>query len=285
MASTGSRRSTAPSAPSRAMLRVRNTWSTIEASDAGFISSSSSRMTSKRERSGEGNPSWSLSDRRGSIRRLPFGLQVPNTLTLVCSVVIIPALATEHVCCSMTSWRAALSAALRPSISSMQHTPPLARTSAPASSVHCPFSLTAAAVRPAADVDEPLVMMVLGSTLATNLCICDLPVPGSPTNSRCIWDRVPESICLALLTTTFRFLSCVTGSYDVVSTCVPPPECAAPLDLASYTLSVSSSGARPWTLPSVPPRSISSTDSLIPNIPDSMGHRELTMASRADISS
>ena len=88
------------------------------------------------------------------------------------------------------------------------------------------------------------------------------------------------------------FLSCVTGSYDVstwvlVSPAVPlaSPVWAPPLDSVSYILCVWPPDALRWTLPSVPPSSISSTDSLMPNIPESIGHREFTMASRAVISS
>jgi hypothetical protein len=68
-----------------------------------------------------------------------------------------------------------LSASLIPSNSSMQHTPPSASTSAPASRVHEPPSLTAAAVRPAALEERPEVTTACGESFATYCKIWLLP--------------------------------------------------------------------------------------------------------------
>ena len=70
---------------------------------------------------------------------------------------------------------ACLSASRMPSNSSMQHSPPSASTSAPASSVHCDPSWTAAAVRPAADDARPVVVTALVLTLDANFMNWDLP--------------------------------------------------------------------------------------------------------------
>ena len=69
------------------------------------------------------------------------------------------------------------------SISSIQAIPPEARTKVPASRLHLPSpnsSLTAAAVRPAAEVDFPVAIIPLGAILAAERSSCDLARPGSP---------------------------------------------------------------------------------------------------------
>lgn len=55
---------------------------------------------------------------------------------LAFNLVVIPALAIDIVYCSIASCIATLSSALILSNSSIQHTPPLAKTSAPASKVN-----------------------------------------------------------------------------------------------------------------------------------------------------
>ena len=75
------------------------------------------------------------------------------------SVVMMPALAMDTVCCSMTSCRMERVASDILSNSSMQHTPPSLRTSAPLSSTSCRVSgsLVTYAVRPTADEPFPEV--------------------------------------------------------------------------------------------------------------------------------
>lgn len=117
--------------------------------------------------------------------------------------------------------------------SSIQQTPPSASTSAPASRCHCPESLitekyyvsvwfhyftkfksqiafysltlrrkritlTAVTVNPALVVPIPVVRTERGLNLQMYLRICDLPAPGSPTNSKCDSPRafVPDSSTL-----------------------------------------------------------------------------------------
>lgn len=46
------------------------------------------------------------------------------------------------------------------------------------------FTLKAATVRPALDDPIPVVNIDLGHTFQANLSNWDLPVPGSPTNSK-----------------------------------------------------------------------------------------------------
>ena len=61
--------------------------------------------------------------------------------------------------------------------------PPEASTKVPASRLHLPSpnsSLTAAAVKPAADVDLPVAITPLGAILDADLNNCDLARPGSP---------------------------------------------------------------------------------------------------------
>jgi hypothetical protein len=74
-------------------------------------------------------------------------------------MVVIPAFAIEMVYCSMASWIATQSWGLILSNSSMQTTPPSARTNAPPSRWNCLVlgSWIMAAVRPAADEPLPLV--------------------------------------------------------------------------------------------------------------------------------
>lgn len=78
---------------------------------------------------------------------------------LALRMVVIPALAIEIVYYSMASWIAILSWDLILSNSSMQTTPPSAKTKAPPSKLNCLVlgSLMIAAVNPAAEEPLPLV--------------------------------------------------------------------------------------------------------------------------------
>jgi len=70
---------------------------------------------------------------------LPYrGLAAARTDVLAFRVVVIPALAIETVCYSITSWIEVLSDSFILSNSSIQHTPLSARTKAPASRVISP---------------------------------------------------------------------------------------------------------------------------------------------------
>ena len=61
--------------------------------------------------------------------------------------------------------------------SSIQHSPPSAKTKAPASNCHSPESLTAATVSPALVEPMPVVRTERGMILAAYLRNCDFPVP------------------------------------------------------------------------------------------------------------
>lgn len=61
----------------------------------------------------------------------PTGLAAAKIEVLALSVVMIPALAIDTVCCSITSWRTLRVASDILSNSSIQHTPPSLNTSAP----------------------------------------------------------------------------------------------------------------------------------------------------------
>ena len=75
------------------------------------------------------------------------------------SVVVMPALAIETVCCSITSWIAVRSASSILSNSSMQQIPLSASTSAPPSRTSSPVALSriTAAVSPTPDEPLPVV--------------------------------------------------------------------------------------------------------------------------------
>lgn len=147
-------------------------------SQASSGSSSMTRTTSKRLNSGGGSDVFT---ERSALRSyLPRGFVTAMTVARALSLQTRPALATLSVCCSMASWIAARSRGLIALNSSMQQTPRSARTSAPASSVHSPPSLTAEHVSPADVVPQPVVTTQRGATLAAKRRNCDLPVPGSP---------------------------------------------------------------------------------------------------------
>jgi hypothetical protein len=88
-----------------------------------------------------------------------MGLADARMLVLALSVVMMPALATDTVCCSITSWSTDRVESFILSNSSMQHTPPSDTTSAPDSSTSCRVSGSRVtyAVRPTAEEPLPLV--------------------------------------------------------------------------------------------------------------------------------
>jgi len=52
------------------------------------------------------------------------------------------------------------------------------------------YTLNAATVSPALDDPTPVVNIDLGHIFQANLSNCDLPVPGSPTNNKCVSPRI-----------------------------------------------------------------------------------------------
>ena len=128
----------------------------------------SAKMRSKREMSAGGR---SICEDRvsASWSNLPcLGLAAASMEHLHWRVAVIPALATEIFCDSMASWSEDLSCSDILSSSSMHARPLSARTRAPASRVYPSppkSSLTAAAVRPAADADLPDAKIPLGARL------------------------------------------------------------------------------------------------------------------------
>mmetsp|Transcript_12685 Transcript_12685/g.38358 ORF Transcript_12685/g.38358 Transcript_12685/m.38358 type:complete len:242 (+) Transcript_12685:600-1325(+) len=141
--------------------------------------------TSKRERRGEGRPVLTEIERSWSYP-LPFGLHAAKTEHFVRSLQTRPAFATDSVCCSIASWIAPRSCSRIESNSSIAHTPPSASTSAPASSIHSPpGSRIAVQVSPADVAPMPVVRTERGERRAAWRSSADLPVPASPTSSRC----------------------------------------------------------------------------------------------------
>ncbi|KAH3665076.1 hypothetical protein OGATHE_003891 [Ogataea polymorpha] len=111
---------------------------------------------SKRDRSGGGRSMFFVTGRFG-LYLDSIGLAEARMEVLALSVVIIPALAIEIVCCSITSCNTDRVDSDILSNSSMQHTPPSERTSAPLSRTSClvSMSLVTYAVRPTADEPFP----------------------------------------------------------------------------------------------------------------------------------
>mmetsp|Transcript_70435 Transcript_70435/g.178529 ORF Transcript_70435/g.178529 Transcript_70435/m.178529 type:complete len:205 (-) Transcript_70435:22-636(-) len=118
---------------------------------------------SKRLRSGGGNPELTTKEAPGSYEaprpcaEPPLQFWAATTLHRERSRHTSPALATETVCCSIASCTAALSWLRIVENSSMQHTPPSASTSAPASRTKSGPSRMAAHVKPALVQPSPLV--------------------------------------------------------------------------------------------------------------------------------
>mmetsp|Transcript_119672 Transcript_119672/g.345932 ORF Transcript_119672/g.345932 Transcript_119672/m.345932 type:complete len:207 (+) Transcript_119672:54-674(+) len=144
---------------------------------------------SKRLSSGGGKPEFTTSEALRSYeapRRLDRSpLQFWAAMTLHCERrrQTKPALATETVCCSMASCTAARSWLRIVENSSMQQTPPSARTRAPASNTKSGPSRTAAQVSPAFVQPKPLVRTLRPTSSCAACSSWDLPVPGSPKRS------------------------------------------------------------------------------------------------------
>ena len=91
--------------------------------------------------------------------RDPTGFADAKTDVRALSTAMIPALAMDTVCCSITSWSVDRAPSDILSNSSMQHTPRSDNTNAPDSSTmsRVSGSLVTYAVRPTADEPRPLV--------------------------------------------------------------------------------------------------------------------------------
>ena len=104
----------------------------------------------------------------------PAGFITATTVARAFSLQMIPALATEMVCCSIASWIDVLSSLDMHPNSSIQQTPRSASASAPASRENSfPFdpaddSRTAAQVNPARDDPVPVVSTDRGDSAAAN---------------------------------------------------------------------------------------------------------------------
>lgn len=111
-----------------------------------------------------------------------MGFAAAKTEHFAFNLVVIPALATDIVYYSIASCITTRSSGRILSNSSIQQTPPLAITSAPASSVNYPLdpSRVILAVKPAALLPLPLVYTDISLALSMNLRSCDLAVLGSP---------------------------------------------------------------------------------------------------------
>eukprot|EP01139_Manchomonas_bermudensis_P009913 Amastigsp_a339685_11.p3 type:complete len:141 gc:universal Amastigsp_a339685_11:833-1255(+) len=131
------------------------------------------------------------------------------------SVVTMPALEMEMVCCSMASWIETRSWSLILSNSSMRQHPWSASTSAPPSRVHSfvTGSRRTAAVRPTADAPWPVVNTARCAVFSTYLRNCDLATPGSPMMSTLMSPRMrcraislasPPNIASAIAVLTVR---------------------------------------------------------------------------------
>mmetsp|Transcript_27238 Transcript_27238/g.72316 ORF Transcript_27238/g.72316 Transcript_27238/m.72316 type:complete len:225 (+) Transcript_27238:692-1366(+) len=160
---------------------LQTTWSASRVSCTGSASSLNTHKMSNRLRIGSVRFTFCAKVRCGSY--LPsVGLATATTAHRAFKVATMPALETEMVCCSMASWREVLSLSFILSNSSMRHMPSSARTIAPPSRPHSPFSsLVTAAVRPTALAPLPVVYTARGNVCSTYLRNCDFARPGSPT--------------------------------------------------------------------------------------------------------
>mmetsp|Transcript_13665 Transcript_13665/g.57836 ORF Transcript_13665/g.57836 Transcript_13665/m.57836 type:complete len:221 (+) Transcript_13665:706-1368(+) len=139
-------------------------------------------MRSKRESRVGG--SWMLSTTlMAGLYLDPTGFADASTEVLALRTAMMPALAIETVCCSITSCRVDRAPSLILSNSSMQQMPRSDKTSAPDSSTmsFVSGSLCTYAVRPTADEPLPDVYIPRGATLLTYVSSCDFETPGSPT--------------------------------------------------------------------------------------------------------
>mmetsp|Transcript_18826 Transcript_18826/g.64108 ORF Transcript_18826/g.64108 Transcript_18826/m.64108 type:complete len:342 (-) Transcript_18826:199-1224(-) len=149
-----------------------------------------SHMTSKRLSSAAGRLMFSEGDHLG-LYLPPTGLAAASTEDLALSVVVMPALAMEIVCCSITSWMEVRSVSSILSNSSMQQMPMSAITSAPPSSTISPVSVSrvTAAVRPAPELPRPVVYTPRGDTFTMCFSSWLFATPGSPMRQRWISPR------------------------------------------------------------------------------------------------
>mmetsp|Transcript_8474 Transcript_8474/g.18302 ORF Transcript_8474/g.18302 Transcript_8474/m.18302 type:complete len:227 (+) Transcript_8474:1510-2190(+) len=133
---------------------------------------------------------------------------------------MIPAFATEMVCCSIASWIDVRSSFDMHPNSSMQHTPRSARARAPASSENsflaAPGSRTAAQVSPAVEDPVPVVRTDRCDISAAKRKNWDLPVPGSPMSRMCDWFLLLDFNALGLL---FLGFVCLLTSSSISSLC------------------------------------------------------------------
>mmetsp|Transcript_63592 Transcript_63592/g.201109 ORF Transcript_63592/g.201109 Transcript_63592/m.201109 type:complete len:286 (-) Transcript_63592:1146-2003(-) len=153
--------------------------SAVSASDSGL--SRMSQRRSKRERRAAGSAMFS----DGVLLRFhreKAGLAAASTAVRAFREVVMPALAMDTVCCSITSWMAVRSLSSILSNSSMQQMPLSASTSAPPSSTNSLVtgSRVTAAVKPTPLDPLPVVYTPRGATEAMCLRSCDLATPGSP---------------------------------------------------------------------------------------------------------
>jgi hypothetical protein len=128
--------------------RLHDTTCNHYLSHSSLKSSQSTSKMSNLLKSGAANAALTASGMLGS--NFPLGFVAASTDVRVFNLQTRPALATLMVCCSIASWITVRSLSLTPPNSSMQHTPPSARTRAPASNCQSPPpSRVAATVRPA----------------------------------------------------------------------------------------------------------------------------------------
>lgn len=138
-----------------------------------------------------------------------FGFAAASTVVSHLNDAWMFALLIVTLCCSSASCIAHPSSLLILSISSIQHIPLFASTSAPASRLQpCRnSSFTTAALSPAPDAPFPVTYLAFGATCCILLSICDFAAPGSPTSSMCmsplvitpssLFFRTPPASCSA----------------------------------------------------------------------------------------
>ena len=145
-----------------------------------------SHIRSKRDRSAAGRLmfSWGVAE---MLYRPYAGFAAASTAVRALSVVVIPALAMDTVCCSITSWIAVRSLSSILSNSSMQQMPLSASTSAPPSRTISPVTVSRCteAVKPTPELPRPVVYTPRGATETMCFRSCDLATPGSPIRQMC----------------------------------------------------------------------------------------------------
>mmetsp|Transcript_46916 Transcript_46916/g.92908 ORF Transcript_46916/g.92908 Transcript_46916/m.92908 type:complete len:264 (-) Transcript_46916:910-1701(-) len=165
---------------------------TLHTCRARFLSFSASKVSksknkrSNRESRAGGKSMFSTGDFMMSYRPY-FGFAAASTVVREFNVVVMPALAKDTDCCSMTSWIAVRSFSSILSNSSMQQMPMSARTRAPPSRETSPVALSrvTAAVRPTPLEPLPVVYTERGAILHTCFSNWLFATPGSPMKS--VW--------------------------------------------------------------------------------------------------